>query len=326
MTTLYIDRRNLTLSTQGDALVFHENEQRVHTVPAKILERICICSRLNLSTRVLGKLGSEGIGLLILNRNSQRPVMLMPNWKLDGKRRVAQYAQSQNPDFRRHAAQHLTVQKLQAQQNLLTEYGQPEAAAQMEHTVQTILNGNPDPHILRGLEGTAAARYFAALQNILPPSLGFRGRNRRPPRDPVNSLLSLGYTLLHFETVKHIQMCGLDPFIGFYHTPEHGRESLACDLLEPVRPQYDRWLLTLLRDQTFRSQDFSTGPQGCLLNKAARLRYYQHYEEWVKTLRADLYRQCRQLLHRLNPEDRDFQADELITLENPRYSNSQDDN
>jgi CRISPR-associated protein Cas1 len=83
---------------------------------------------------------------------------------------------------------------------------------------------------LRGLEGTAARAHFAGLAAVLPPALGFTGRNRRPPRDPANACLSLGYTLLHAEAVTAAQAAGLDPLLGFYHRPAFGCESLASDL------------------------------------------------------------------------------------------------
>ena len=78
---------------------------------------------------------------------------------------------------------------------------------------------------LRGLEGAAAASYFEALSEILPERLHFSGRNRQPPRDPVNALLSLTYTLLHAEAVLALYGAGLDPYVGFYHALDFGRES-----------------------------------------------------------------------------------------------------
>lgn len=108
---------------------------------------------------------------------------------------------------------------------------------------------------LRGLEGAAAA-HFGGWGKILPDSWGFSGRNRRPPRDAVNVVLSLGYTMLHFELVRQIYLAGLDPFVGFYHGVAHGRESLASDLLEPMRPIYDEWALALLADGVLRPDFF----------------------------------------------------------------------
>ena len=75
---------------------------------------------------------------------------------------------------------------------------------------------------LRGLEGAAASLYFSALGALVPKSLGFQGRNRRPPRDPVNAVLSLTYTLLHTEAVLAAHRMGLDPYVGFFHAVTFG--------------------------------------------------------------------------------------------------------
>ena len=126
---------------------------------------------------------------------------------------------------------------------------------------------------LRGLEGTAARAHFAGLAAVLPPALGFTGRNRRPPRDPANACLSLGYTLLHAEAVTAAQAAGLDPLLGFYHRPAFGCESLASDLIEPLRAEVDAWVAALFRDRTLREDHFTRpeSPGGaCLLGKAGR--------------------------------------------------------
>jgi hypothetical protein len=123
---------------------------------------------------------------------------------------------------------------------------------------------------LRGLEEAGAAAYFEGFADLLPDRLKFSGRNRRPPRDPVNAMLSLGYTLLHAEAVLALYGAGLDPFIGFYHGLDFGRESLACDLVEPLRVEVDQHALMLFRSEKLRPEDFSTTESGCLLGKAGR--------------------------------------------------------
>ena len=125
------------------------------------------------------------------------------------------------------------------------------------------IDAQPRIASLRGLEGAAAAAYFEALAEILPESLHFCGRNRQPPRDPINAVLSLTYTLLHAEAVLALYGTGLDPFIGFYHALNFGRESLACDLMEALRPQADRFVLTLFRQETLTTDDFSKTDGAC---------------------------------------------------------------
>lgn len=126
-----------------------------------------------------------------------------------------------------------------------------------------------------------------------PPSAGFQGRNRRPPRDPVNACLSLGYTLLHGDAVRAAAAQGLDVMLGVYHDIAPGRESLACDLAEPVRPLIDRTVHTLFRHQSVRADDFSQTKAGCRLNKSARRSVYRAFEAAAPLHRRLLDRAAR---------------------------------
>jgi CRISPR-associated protein Cas1 len=134
---------------------------------------------------------------------------------------------------------------------------------------------------LRGVEGSAAARYFSALAGLVPPEIGFTGRNRRPPRDPMNALLSFGYVLVGNELQSLLDGMGFDPYIGFFHQLDYGRPSLALDLLEELRaPLIDRFSLGLLKLRQLTPGDFQQTPEkGCLLDREALRKYFAAYEE-----------------------------------------------
>ena len=146
---------------------------------------------------------------------------------------------------------------------------------------------------LRGLEGAAAAAYFNAYTRLFPESLGFHRRTRRPPRDPVNACLSLAYTLLHFDAVQACHGAGLDPLIGFYHDLYHGRESLASDFLEPLRPYVDRWVRELFRTRQLEAGAFRQDGDACLLDKHGREVFYKAYETFANPRRKLLRRATR---------------------------------
>jgi CRISPR-associated protein Cas1 len=109
----------------------------------------------------------------------------------------------------------------------------------------------------------------------------------------VNACLSLGYTLLHFEAVRAAHGAGLDPFIGFFHEPSHGRESLACDLVEPLRGRLDAWVWEMFRSRTLRGEHFVEDKGACLLGKAGRRHFYEAYETFARPLHRLLRRECR---------------------------------
>lgn len=121
-----------------------------------------------------------------------------------------------------------------------------------------------DLDVVRGLEGMAAALYFGQFGKLLlTQDLSFHGRNRRPPRDPINACLSFGYALLGRVADTEVLRCGLDPFVGFFHQPHPGRASLTLDLLEEFRPFVDALVLRLVNRQQLGPVDFERqgGPE-----------------------------------------------------------------
>ena len=298
MTSLYVDRRGVTLKADGEALVFYEGEERVGTVPLAPLSRVFLRGDVTLSSSLLGKFGERGIGVVVLSGRKAIPTMLLGCPHNDAARRVAQYRLSQDPAFCLSFSRSLVKDKLDAQAGFLNE--RRDAEPLNRYPISVVLRrlegiGASLPTqrtvaSLRGAEGAGAAAYFEGYASLLPERLHFDGRNRRPPRDPVNAVLSLGYTLLHAEAVLALYGAGLDPFVGFYHGLDFGRESLACDVVEPLRVAVDRHALQLFRTQKLRPDDFSLSNGACLLGKAGRSRFYAEWEglsEWLRRRMAE---------------------------------------
>ena len=296
MTSLYVDRRGVTLKADGEALVFYENSERVGTVPLAPLSRVFLRVDVTLSSSLLGKLGARGIGVVVLSGRKAEPTLLLGRPHNDAARRVAQYRLSQDAAFCLHFAQSVVAAKLRSQAAFLAERRdeEPRSRYLLTHSLRRLENAiagvNQQASVgsLRGLEGAGAAAYFEGFGDLLPERLGFSSRNRRPPKDPVNAALSLGYTLLHAETVLALYGAGFDPFIGFYHALDFGRESLACDVVEPLRVEVDRHMLQLFRSEKLRADDFSTVDGACLLGKAGRARFYAEWESLAERLRKRL--------------------------------------
>ncbi len=124
---------------------------------------------------------------------------------------------------------------------------------------------------LNGLEGVATRLYFQCLTQWLPSEFAFNGRNRRPPRDPFNALLSLGYTLLYSCVDSLLRVDGLLPWCGFYHQPRGRHAALASDLMEPFRHIIERLALALVKRHELSYKDFYFDSSGaCFLKKQAR--------------------------------------------------------
>lgn len=311
MGTLYIDQKDLEIKLEGNCLVLFENGKRKGTVPLNPLERVIIIGNLKIQTGILHRLAINNISCVFLSgRNLGFRGMLHGRLHKNGLLRLKQYEKALSPLSLRISIE-LIKTKIEKQISFLHFLieSNPEARFELAKTLSTfdeILKSvtlQTDPDSLLGLEGSAAASYFQALTLVFPPSFKFYGRNRRPPQDPVNSLLSLGYTLLHFELVREIELIGLDPTIGFLHQFEYGRESLACDLSEPFRPDVDRMVFTMIKDRYLRGEDFSyqkeENLQACFLKKTARRKFFEFYENWAKSNRAQWSEMVRVLTRRI---------------------------
>ena len=140
---------------------------------------------------------------------------------------------------------------------------------------------------LLGIEGAAAANYFGAFAGMLKPepnpagsfTFDFRSRNRRPPRDPVNALLSLGYSLLAKDCAIAAAAVGFDPYVGFYHQPRFGRPALALDIMEEFRPLIaDSVAVTLVNNRMLDESHFVRAGNAVNLTARGRKIFFEAYE------------------------------------------------
>jgi CRISPR-associated protein Cas1 len=302
MSSLYLDRKNLAIKLDGQALALYEDGVKKGTVPLHLLDRVVLRGNVQLESRVLGALSKRNIGLLVLSgRNTEATAMLSARSHGDSMRRLGQYRTSLDEGLRTPLARWLVLVKVRDQQRLLRDA--LAARADLRHPLTSALqtlNGiigqlREDTFelslaSLRGFEGAAAAAYFGGYVHLFADSLNFTGRKKRPPPDPVNVCLSLGYTLLHYDAVRACHTVGLDAMLGFYHDLSFGRESLACDLMEPLRPLMDRWVWQMFRERQLRIEHFSDDNGRCQMNKAGRQCFYAFYESRAGSARRLLRR------------------------------------
>jgi len=301
MTTLYLDRRDLSLKLEGQALAIYAGGARQGTVPLHLLQSIVMRSAVTLQSSLLARLAEAGIGVAAFGgRGGSKLALVHGRTHNDGARRVGQLRRYDDPHWRLAWSRRLVRGKLRRQHRLLTRaaaqradlrHPLSKALAQLQQALlQAASDDIADIDSLRGVEGAAAAAYFGAYTRLFPDALQFTGRNRRPPRDPVNAALSLGYTLLHYEAVRACYGAGLDPIIGYYHALDFGRESLASDLIEPLRPGIDAWVRDQFHERVLRADHFSRDGEACLLGKTGRQRFYALFEGHIRPQRRLLRR------------------------------------
>lgn len=310
MATLVLDRSDIEVRVDGAALALYEGGLRSGTVPVKLLERVVLQGNIRLDANVLTRLAGAGVPVILLSKRLSRyAALVLGPAHSDATVRLAQTRLAIDEGWCDGWSRRLIVRKLRGQARCLRSVRalRPDCRKPLidaENAVNEALNNllrdeQARAASVRGIEGAAAAAYFRGLTAAFPPALGFRGRNRRPPRDPVNACLSLAYTLLHFDAVSASYAAGLDVMVGFFHRPAFGRESLACDLVEPLRARVDQWVWQLFRERSLRDEHFTRDDSACLLHKAGRARFYQAYETFARGPRKQLRRECSVLARAL---------------------------
>lgn len=166
----------------------------------------------------------------------------------------------------------------------------PHVIDRLRHLIETAQSA-PSLASLLGVEGTAARLYFEAFGSLLKPpedeqlAFDFDGRNRRPPRDPVNALLSFGYAMLAKDAVVTLISVGFDPYLGFYHQPKYGRPALALDIMEEFRPLIvDSVVLSVINTGALKSGDFIRRGGAVALTPAGRATFLRAYERRMDEL------------------------------------------
>ena len=305
MRALYVDRRDACLHYRDAALEIRAPGESAVTIPLRGLERVVVAASATLSTGLLSQCWERDIGVLILSGRRNTPTARFYGAPHnDATLRVEQALASRDPATVESFARLVVAAKLVAQARFLRRLGdsRPGGRASTRSAVglcaETASRLNSEEAMtidaIRGLEGAAAAAYFAVFAAFSPPSLGFAGRQRRPPRDPVNAALSLGYVLASFEAGRQAQIVGLDCKIGALHALCYGRDSLALDLVEPARPKIDALVQSLFAQRCLRADHFRTEADGAvLLGKTGRAVFYAAFEEEMGALGRYLRRAAR---------------------------------
>jgi len=316
MSTIIIDRKEVRLGYRNGAIELRLPDRSLRQIPLRGTERLVIRGAVIVSSGLLAQCWERRISVLFLSGRRNTPgARFHGHPHNDAAVRVAQILACHNPDLRLRAARMLVMAKLRRQQRLLEVLGKarPGGARLARRGLEAIsgaraalAQSQPDTlDALRGIEGAAAAGYFHSFTTFFPSSLGFENRRRRPPPDPVNAALSLGYTLATFEAGRAATIAGLDPAVGALHSLAHGRDALALDLVEPLRPLVDRFVHRLFHERRLVQRHFTIMPEGgVLLGKAGRQHFYAAWEDAAPALRRLARGQARLVVRWLRTQGR----------------------
>ncbi|MGG6293641.1 type I-D CRISPR-associated endonuclease Cas1d [Leptolyngbya sp. AN02str] len=268
MGTLYITQDDSYIGKTDERLTVRANKQTLLDVPLIKLDGVVVLGRATVSPAVVIELLERKIALSFLTQTGRYLGRLEPELTKNIFVRAAQWKAIAPSEPALHVVRGFVRGKLKNYRNALmrAQRESPEfllqpAVTQLEQAIAPI-ERTQTIDSLRGLEGSGSAAYFGSFNCLIrADGFQFKSRNRRPPTDPVNALLSLGYALLRHDVQSAVNLVGFDPYLGYLHTQRYGRPSLALDLMEEFRPLVvDAVVLSSINRRAIAPQDFVTEP------------------------------------------------------------------
>ncbi len=295
--TLYITKPDIELHLDGQALRIVHGDGREDHIPLHLLNSIVTFSYGPVSQNVMAACADKGIGLSFLSQTGRFRFRIQGKTQGNVLLRQQQYFLADSERLSVAAA--ILRGKISNEALLLakTRRNHPEHGDKQMKTAETALrnlaetiSGTMPAEQLRGIEGQAARIYFSVFPELIltdDVGLRFSGRNRRPPKDPCNALLSFAYTMLMYDCLHAAESVGLDPYVGVLHSVRPGKPSLALDLMEEFRPVIaDRLVLHLINLRMISSQMFqTTDEEGVHLTNAGRKVFL---EEWNRMRQREI--------------------------------------
>ncbi|MCC6446890.1 MAG: CRISPR-associated endonuclease Cas1 [Armatimonadetes bacterium] len=289
--TLYVDEQGAMVHKRGGQLTVEKRgdggREKLAEMPAVNIEQLVLVGNAQISTQAMKFLAQSHVEIVYLSQYGRYEGRFTPAYHKNVHLRLRQYALHSDPARSLAVSRRFVFGKLNNMRTLLMRFsrslGDPElteAARSVERTMGR-LEGAADIADLMGMEGRGTRDYFAVFSRMIRrPEMGFyfEQRTRRPPRDPVNALLGFAYALLLTDVISGCATAGLDPYVGFFHSPRYGRPSLALDLMEEFRPIVaDSVVLTLINKGMVEPQHFEEKMGGVFLNEAGREAFYRAY-------------------------------------------------
>lgn len=282
LNTLYVTLADAYLSKDGQNVVVSVKQQEVFRIPLINIEGIVTFGYMGASPGLMKLCSDNNISLTFLSPNGRFIGRLQGSTQGNVFLRKAQYLFSDDEVWSLDLAKIMIAGKIQNYRNILRrymrDYGEclevENAAKMLEEQKRQVLNAVNRTQLM-GFEGLASNVYFDVLPKLIlnqKESFPFRGRNRRPPKDAVNAMLSLAYTLIANEITAALETVGLDPYVGYLHSLRPGRASLSLDIMEEFRAYLgDRFVLSLINKRQISSKEFLyQGDDGVIMTEKGR--------------------------------------------------------
>lgn len=293
MSAIYIVEQNTKIRIQNRRLQVEKDQENAEpevliSYPLSQVDQMVLFGNIGLTTPAIGMLLDQECEVTFLTVDGNYRGKLVSPLTPHVPIRRAQYACLSDSAFVLKTAKGFVTAKLSHQRALLMRHRADAADPEdLERSIRQLalalaaVASKTELSSLRGLEGSATAAYFRGLRSFFHPDWNFHDRNRRPPADPVNVLLSLGYTLMASRASSAVQTVGLDPYAGFLHEIVYNRPALALDLMEEFRPVVDGVVLWCCRANILSPRDFLEGPaeRPVVLSDQGKRAFLQAWEQ-----------------------------------------------
>jgi CRISPR-associated protein Cas1 len=277
MNHLYINQAGSQIGVRQNQLVLRKTNGEELFYPLHQIDRITVTTRVNFSGAAVNELFKQGISTTFCSQSGYIRGFWQSTMQDGGqvKRRAKQYRLMEDAQANIKLATNLVVAKIRNQQRVLSDWQLPQAKELTHYAEMAKTAMSSD--VLRGYEGQAAKIYFSAVSEKLRGTPFVFEKRQRPATDPINTMLSFGYSLLQSEFAMAVNNFGLDRFVGFLHVSDGAQPALILDLMEPFRPIVDRLVVRSL-SCCMTPDDFYLSEQGCRMQDLARNNYLQAWE------------------------------------------------
>jgi CRISPR-associated protein Cas1 len=264
MSVVYLTEQNAMVSKEGNRLLVKKEKTILHTLHTFKMEQVIVFGNVFLTPSAIKHLLAMGVDTAFMTRNGRYLGRLQPPMGKNIVLRREQFRRADDPDFCLRTAKAVVKGKLNNLRTVIMRLNRTREDVDLSNHIVGIrslvdrIDEAPSPESVQGYEGKGSAVYFDGFsKGILSNELEFKQRVRRPPTDPINALLSLGYTLLFNTVLSAVGLAGFDPYLGFLHTTEYGRPSLALDLMEEWRSIIiDTLVLSVINLKVLTREDF----------------------------------------------------------------------
>ncbi len=284
MADLFITTQGAQVSKSGDTLVIIKGERVVFETPARFVDTLALVGNVQLSAQALKLLLRQGIDVVYLDTRLRLIGRVSPPLGLNNTLRAQQYAAVANKPLAHAFSREIVRLKFASSLQLLQEARRNKPnlppIPPVLFALQKKLDRVSSPEALRGSEGVFAKHYFEFYRLLFPDEALFRGRTRRPPKDPGNAILSLTAVLTMNRIAALLEATGLDPYFGFLHGHDYGRLSLAADLVEPLRPAFcERLTVKCFSLKVLQPDDFESRDGGYYLTNEGSKKFFRYFND-----------------------------------------------